>query len=114
MAYWRLIAEDDTWLAWQESCDYLEKSLNRALRLRARGRADSQLTQAWYAHLDLLQDQLPHVTEYEGKLATAIELNGKDYFTLTGFSEQSPMTGPQAESLAAGEYIDRFLRVAIR
>jgi len=109
-AYWQLIAEDDTWLAWQESCDYLEASLNRAHQLKADGRADSRLSEAWHAHLDTLQGRLPHVRAYEGSLATAIELSGKDYCTVTSFSEQSPVN----ESLAAGEYIDRYLRGVVR
>jgi len=110
VAYWQLIAEDDKWRAWRESCDYLEDSLDRALLLRADGRADSRLSEAWQAHLDMLQSQLPHVKAYEGRLATAIELSGKDYCTLTGFREQPTREERQAGSLAAGEYIDRYLR----
>jgi hypothetical protein len=113
VAYWQVIAEDDKWLAWRESCDYLEDSLDRALLLRADGRADSRLREAWQAHLDMLQSQLPHVKAYEGQLATAIELSGKDYCTLTGFREQSTTDDIQAGSLAAGEYIDRYLRNVI-
>jgi hypothetical protein len=63
--------------------------------------------------LDMLQSQLPHVKAYEGQLATAIELSGKDYCTLTGFREQSTPDDIQAGSLAAGEYIDRYLRNVI-
>lgn len=113
VAYWQLIAEDDTWRAWRESCDYLEDSLDRALLLRADGRADLRLSEAWQAHLDMLQGQLPHVKAYEGQLAAAIELSGKDYCTLTGFSVQSMPEDVQAGSLAAGEYIDRYLRNVI-
>jgi hypothetical protein len=113
VAYWQLIAEDDKWLAWRESCDYLEDSLDRALLLRADGRADLRLTEAWQAHLDMLQSQLPHVKAYEDQLVTSIELSGKDYFTLTGFREQSMPEDMQAGSLAAGEYIDRYLRNVI-
>jgi hypothetical protein len=110
VAYWQLIAEDDMWPAWRDSCDYLENSLNRALQFRKLRRADSQLSEAWQAHLDTLQGRLPHVREYEGRLATAVKLSGKDYCTLTGFREQSSADDAQAGSLAAGEYIDRYLR----
>jgi hypothetical protein len=113
VAYWQLIAEDDRWLAWRESCDYLEDSLARALLLRADGRADSRLSEAWQAHLDMLQNQLPHVKAYEGHLATTIELSGKGYCTLTGFRKESEPEDTQAGSLAAGEYIDRYLRNVI-
>jgi hypothetical protein len=116
VAYWQLLAEEDTWRAWQASCDQLEDSLNTALRRRAAGqRAGSQLSDAWEAHLDMLQDQLPHVRTYEGSLATTIELSGKDYCTLTGFLAQAP-AGDRGEagSLAAGEYIDRYLRNVVR
>lgn len=110
-AYWQLIAENDMFQAWQESCDYLEGSLNRALELQLEGRrAGSQLSEAWHAHLDMLQDRLPYVREYEGSLATAIQLSGRGYCTLTGFREPSSAD----ESMAAGEYIDRYLRGRIR
>lgn len=109
-AYWQLIAEHDTWQAWQESCDYLEGSLNRALEFQSKGRTDAQLSEAWYAHLDMLQDRLPYVRKYEGSLATAIQLSGRGYCTLTGFREPSSAD----ESMAAGEYIDRYLRDRIR
>lgn len=110
-AYWQLIAESDTWQAWQDSADYLEDSYNRALKLRAAGRrVDSRLSQAWHAHLEMLQDRLPYVKKYEGNLATAIQLSGKEYCTLTGFREPSATD----DTMAAGEYIDRYLRGRIR
>jgi hypothetical protein len=112
VAYWQLLATGETWRAWQASCQHLEDSLTTALRRRAEGqRAGSQLSEAWQAHLDTLQDQLPHVVAYEGALASAIELSGKGYCTLTSFG--ADVTG-EAGSLAAGEYIDRYLRNVVR
>jgi hypothetical protein len=114
-AYWELIAGDGS-LAWQQSCKLLEESLQRALRLRAEDRADSQLSEMWHAHLDTLHAQLPHVMAYEGRLSTegtlstAIRLGGKNYCALSGFDEPSD----DIESLAAGQYIDRYLRRVIR
>lgn len=111
-AYWQLLATEETWRAWQASCEYLEESLNTALRRRATGqRAGSQLSEAWQAHLDTLQGQLPHVVTYEGALAAAIELKGKDYCTLTSFRTDA---AAEAGSLATGEYIDRYLRNVLR
>ena len=112
VAYWQLLANEETWRAWRASCDYLEDSLNTALRRRAAAqRAGSQLSEAWQAHLDTLQGQLPHVVKYEDALASAIKLGGKDYCTLTSFgAEARGETG----SLATGEYIDRYLRNVLR
>ena len=111
VAYWQLLANEETWRAWQASCEHLEDSLTTALRRRAEGqRAGSQLGEAWQAHLDTLQDQLPHVVAYEGALASAIELSGKGYCTLTSFGADATEAG----SLAAGEYIDRYLRNVVR
>jgi hypothetical protein len=113
VAYWQLIADDRS-LAWRESCEHLEYSLQRALQIRARGLVDSQFSEAWQAHLDMLQAQLPHVKAYETNLTTAIQLSGKNYYTRSGFGEQSPANDTQADSLAAGQYIDRYLRGVMR
>jgi hypothetical protein len=113
VAYWQLIA-DDRALAWRESCEHLEYSLQRALQIRARGLADSQLSEAWQAHLDMLQTQLPHVKAYEENLTTAIQLGDKNYYIRSGIGAQSPANDAQAESLAAGQYIDRYLRGVMR
>jgi hypothetical protein len=113
VAYWQLIADDRS-LAWRESCEHLEYSLQRALQIRARGLVDSQFSEAWQAHLDMLQAQLPHVKAYETNLTAAIELSGKNYYTRSGFGAQSPANDTQADSLAAGQYIDRYLRGVMR
>lgn len=112
VAYWQLLANEETWRAWQASCEYLEDSLDTALRRRANGqRAGAQLSEAWQAHLDTLQGQLPHVVNYEGALASTIELSGKGYCTLTSFRADAI---EDAGSLATGEYIDRYLRNVLR
>jgi hypothetical protein len=63
----------------------------------------------WAAHLGTLQAQLPHIRAAEQALITPIELKGKSFRT-----ETQPQTQEGTErirsSMAAGQYIDRYLR----
>jgi hypothetical protein len=112
VAYWELIADDRS-LAWRQSCHRLERSLQRALQLRARGLADSQLSQAWQAHLETLKSQLPYVSAYEDTLIAAVDLKGKSYRVESSLGKP-PTDEEQAASLAAGQYIDRYLKGVMR
>jgi hypothetical protein len=114
VAYWELTADDDRWLAWRDSCDQVQFAVERAERLYSVGRpAGSQLSEAWAAHLDMLQAQLPHVHAAEQALITSIELQGKTFHTET--RPQAPdATEPIRASMAAGEYIDRYLQGSSR
>jgi hypothetical protein len=107
-AYWELIADDDRWPAWQESCQHLEKSLHRALDLKEAGRnGDAQLSDAWLGHLTLLEEKMPHITVRDGKLYASVDQPGEDHCTMTGLYEF------YADSLAAAEYVDHYLRRAV-
>jgi len=109
LAYWRLIADDDTWLAWQDSCDQLQLGLRRAQRRRSMGRQpDSFLTDSWLSHLDMLQGQLPHVRADHGRLIAGLTLGKQDYVEVD--QVEQPGTATYVESLASGQYIDRYLR----
>lgn len=109
LAYWQLIADDDTWLAWQDSCDQLQLGLRRAQRRRSMGRQpDSFLTDSWLSHLDMLQDQLPHVRAEQGRLLAGLTLGEQDYLEIN--EVEQPGTATYVESLASGQYIDRYLR----
>jgi hypothetical protein len=109
LAYWQLIADDDTWLAWQDSCDQLQLGLRRAQRRRSMGRQpDSYLTDSWLSHLDMLQDQLPHVRAEQGRLLAGLTLGEQDYLEVN--QVEQPGTATYVESLASGQYIDRYLR----
>jgi hypothetical protein len=105
--YWELIADDDRWPAWRQSCGRLERSLHRALELRRQGLADAQLSDAWLAHLSLLDEKMPHITVRDGKLFAAIDQPGEDHCTMTGLDEF------YADSLAAAEYVDHYLKRAV-
>jgi len=106
-AYWELIADDDRWPAWQQSCNRLENSLHRALGLRARGLADTQLSEAWMAHLTLLEEKMPHITIRDGKILASIDQPGEDHCTMTGLDQF------HADSLSAAEYLDHYLKRAV-
>jgi hypothetical protein len=109
LAYWQLIADDDTWLAWQDSCDQLQLGLRRAQRRRSLGwQPDSFLTDSWLSHLDMLQDQFPHVRAERGRLHVGVTLAEKDYVEIEQVEQPSAAT--YVESLASGQYIDRYLR----
>ena len=106
-AYWELVADDDRWLAWGQSCDRLERSLHRALELRAQRLTDAQLSDAWLAHLSLLEEKMPHITVRDGKLFASIDQPGEDHCTMTGLDEF------HADSLAAAEYVNHYLKRAV-
>jgi hypothetical protein len=109
LAYWRLIAEDDTWLAWQDSCDQLQLGLRRAQRRRfMRRQPDSYLTDSWLAHLHMLHDELPHVRAEQGRLIAELTLGDQGYLGVN--QVELPGTASYVESLASGQYIDRYLR----
>jgi hypothetical protein len=108
-AYWQLIADDDTWLDWQDSCDQLQLGLRRAQRRRSMGRQpDSFLIDGWLSHLDMLQYQLPHVRADHGRLIAGLRLGEHDYVEID--QVEQPGTATYVESLASGQYIDRYLR----
>jgi hypothetical protein len=106
-AYWELVADDDRWPAWGQSCARLERSLHRALELRAQRLTDAQLSDAWLAHLSLLEEKMPHITVRDGKLLASIDQPGEDHCTMTGLDEF------HADSLAAAEYVDHYLKRAV-
>jgi hypothetical protein len=107
-AYWELVADDDRWPAWQQSCQRLEKSLHRALDLKRSGRkGDAQLSDSWLGHLSLLEEKMPHITVRDGKLYTSVDQPGEDHCTMTGLYEF------YADSLAAAEYVDHYLKRAV-
>lgn len=114
VAYWELTADDDRWLAWRDSCDQVQLAVERARRRYSLGRpAGSQLSEAWAAHLDMLQAQLPHVRAEEQALITSIELHGKTFHTETR-PKVPEADEPIRASMAAGEYIDRYLQDSSR
>jgi hypothetical protein len=110
VAYWELITDDDRWLAWQDSCDHLQFALGKAERRRSVSRlGDAQLDDAWEDHLSMLRAQLPQIRAQEKALVTPIGLGDKNFQAETRTQEQETEE-ITAESLAAGEYIDRHLR----
>jgi hypothetical protein len=111
-AYWELIADDRS-LAWRASSDYLEECLQQALALRAEGRVDAQLSEAWEAHLEALQNQLPYITAHERTLIATVKLKDKSYRVESSLGPP-PTAEEQAASLSAGQYIDRYLRERVR
>jgi hypothetical protein len=106
-AYWELIADDDRWAAWRQSCDWLEKSMHRALDLKAQGLEDAQLSDAWLAHLTLLDEKMEHITVRDGKLYASIDQPGEDHCTVTGLDQF------YADSLSAAEYVEHYLSRAL-
>jgi hypothetical protein len=106
-AYWDLVADDGRWPAWRQSCNRLERSIHRAQELRAQRLADTQLSDAWLAHLSLLEEKMPHITVRDGKLLASIDQPGEDHCTMTGLSEF------YADSLSAAEYVDHYLKRAV-
>ena len=111
MAYWELVADDDRWRPWQNSCEELQTALEQ---FHSRGRsAAAQFHNAWAAHMSMLRAQLPHVRATEQALITSIELDGESFST-----ETQPRNEEEAElfraSMAAGQYVDRYLRVSYR
>jgi hypothetical protein len=106
-AYWELIADDDRWPAWQQSCNRLERSLHRALDMRAEELEDAQLSDAWLAHLSQLEEKMPHITIRDGKILAPIDQPGEDHCTMTGLYQF------HADSLSAAEYLDHYLKRAV-
>jgi hypothetical protein len=108
-AYWEIIADDDRWLAWQDSCDSLQFAFRQAQRLREAGQpGDARLDDAWGAHLNMLKGQLPHITATDRTLVTPVRLGQQDYQTCSQFDDDH--VEPDPDSLATAQYIDRYLR----
>lgn len=109
-AYWDIIADDDRWLAWQNSCDELQAAFERAQRLYETGQpGDSRLNDAWTAHLNTLKGQLelPFIAATEQTLVTQVRLNEENYQALSQFDDDDIQ--PDPTSLATAQYIDRYL-----
>jgi hypothetical protein len=121
--YWEMIAEDDMWFPWRDSCDQLEYALLRAeRRQQARLPADAHLPERWDEHLTMLQNRLPHLRVSGRDLITPIDLDGQDFETTTRVTQQANLESPSQEfsveelanSRAAAEYIDRYIRIVSR
>jgi hypothetical protein len=69
---------------------------------------DSFLIDGWLSHLDMLQYQLPHVRADHGQLIAGLRLGEHDYVEVD--QVEQPGTATYVESLASGQYIDRYLR----
>jgi hypothetical protein len=114
-AYWQIIADDDRWLAWQDSCDSLQGAFQRAQRLTETGRpADSRLDDAWGAHLSVLREQLDgnHVIATDQTLVVPVRAGDQTYRTSSQFD--GDYVEPDPVSLATAQYIDRYLRGIFR
>lgn len=108
-AYWEIIADDDRWLAWQDSCDSLQFAFQRAQRFREVGRpGDSRLDDAWGAHLNMLKRQLPHIKATDRTLVMRVGVGDQSYQTRSQFDDDH--VEPDPASLATAQYIDRYLR----
>lgn len=102
-AYWQLVADDDRWTGWQDSCQRLDRLLGA---VPADGhRVHPALREAWSAHLSTLKAALPYpVSTEDDRLAVGADHAERGY----GQTHQLAAVSEEAfdESWAAGEYLD--------
>jgi len=102
-AYWELVADNDRWQPWQDSCANLHRLLTRT------DPVDNALRNAWSAHLATLETQVRGIvrTEQDNEQdMLAIEtIEGRQ----TNQLEDGPAPSPD-EVAVAGEYLDHMAR----
>ncbi|MFG2312290.1 hypothetical protein ACGFS9_27030 [Streptomyces sp. NPDC048566] len=102
-AYWALMADEERWFAWQDSCAELDRlvRLNRPV--------DEELREAWESHLAQLQASLPHVVTVE-RSRLAIPVGADDGRHVQTMALGSLSEADLDRSFAAGEYLGDLAR----
>ncbi|MCY7299324.1 MAG: hypothetical protein LH616_08950, partial [Ilumatobacteraceae bacterium] len=102
LAHWQILADDDAYVPWQESCMRLERALSDDV-------GPDELQDTWGSHLDTLQARVPAVSVSDQSVDIVLR-HGGSAFCQDHELKRPGSTPRDAVLLAAGSYLDELRR----